>query len=140
MWALRNQVKDLKEARERQVKLLEKKDAEILKLKRMLKDANQRNLDQEDTMTQMQVFLSEKTAEYGHLMTLKTSKITNLENLVGVYEKRLARMAERLTNLAAERNGLYASLKDAHRAIDFLERKEEDLRMISEIDLRSGDE
>lgn len=63
-------------------------------------------------------------------LTLKEGKIKNLENLIGVLNKRLERMAERLTGLAAERNELYAELKGAHRSIDFLERHEEELRTI----------
>ena len=42
-------------------------------------------------------------------------KIENLENLVGVYERRLAKMADRLTDLAAERNQLYLEVGELRR-------------------------
>jgi len=82
--------------------------------------------------------LSDKTAEFGHLMLLKDKKIENLRrmndlsislngNLIGTYEKRLGRMAERLTDLAAERNEIYAAYKACSRVVNRLQDEREEL-------------
>lgn len=53
-----------------------------------------------------------------HRITLKDGKIRNFVRLVEVHKKRLSRMGDRLTGLAAERNTLYSELVGARRELD----------------------
>lgn len=55
------------------------------------------------------------------------NKIQNLENLVGTQRKRLARMAKRLTGLAAERNELYLKNRQLDEEAMGLAREVEEL-------------
>jgi len=54
-------------------------------------------------------------------------KLENIKNLCNHYETRLARMAERLTDLAAERNELYAANKECGRVVNRLQDEREEL-------------
>lgn len=77
------------------------------KLKEMLESSNARNLELQDTIVQMR---EDYKLAIGRSVILE-GKIENLERLIGGYERRLARMADRLTDLVVERNTLYLRLQ-----------------------------
>lgn len=83
-------------------------------LKEMLRSSNARNLELQDIVAQMR---EDYKMASGRSAILE-KKIENYERLIGVYEKRLGRMADRLTTLAAERNGLYSQLVEAQKELD----------------------